>query len=89
VVYAYRGSPSWIFVAVYRPYRSMTYTVELVMSSGRHVRLPALRIDPRTGSTGQTIPIDVHLVSSVRLIGPTPRDVLDAPLPHRENGDPE
>jgi hypothetical protein len=24
VVYAYRGSPSWIFVAVYRPYRSMT-----------------------------------------------------------------
>jgi hypothetical protein len=80
VVYGYRGSPSWIFVAVYRPYRSTAFTVELVMASGRQLRLP-LRIDPDTGSTGQTIPVDLHLVSRVRLVGATARNVLDAELP--------
>jgi hypothetical protein len=82
VVYGYRGSPSWIFVAIYRPYRSTTYTVELAMTSGRRVPLPTLRLDPRTGSAGQAIPVDLHLVSSVRLVGATPGDVLEARLPH-------
>jgi hypothetical protein len=50
------------------------------------VPLPALRLDPRTGSSGRTIPVDLRLVSSVRLIGgvrligAAPGDVLDAQL---------
>jgi hypothetical protein len=88
VVYGYRGSPSWIFVAIYRPYRSTSYTVELAMTSGKRVPLPSLRLDPRTGSAGQAIPVDLHLVSSVRLVGATRGDVLDAQLPHPRSGKP-
>jgi hypothetical protein len=82
VVYGYRGSPSWIFVAIYRPYRSTTYTVELAMTSGRRVPLPSLRLDARTGSAGQAIPVDMHDVSGVRLVGTARGDVLEAQLPH-------
>jgi hypothetical protein len=82
VVYGYRGSPSWIFVAIYRPYRSTPYAVELTMTSGRRVRLASLRLDPRTGSAGQAIPVDLHSVSGVRLVGAARGDVLEARLPH-------
>lgn len=82
VVYGYRGSPSWLFVAIYRPYRATTYGVELRMTSGRRVPLASLRLDPRTGSAGQSIPFDLHDVSSIRLVGAAPGDVLEAQLPH-------
>jgi hypothetical protein len=82
VVYGYRGSPSWIFVAIYRPYRSTAYTTELVTTSGRRVALSSLRLDPRTGSAGQAIPIDLRSVSAVRLVGSAPGDVLQAAMPH-------
>jgi hypothetical protein len=88
VVYGYRGSPSWLFVAIYRPYRSTTYTVELVMTSGKRVPLPTLRLDPRTGSAGQAIPFDLHLVAGVRLVGAAPGDVLEGRLPHTSAGKP-
>ena len=86
VVYGYRGSPSWLFVAIYRPYRSTTYTVELRTTSGQRVPLPSLRLDPRTGSAGQSIPFDLHDVSSIRLVGAGPGDVLEAQLPHARTG---
>jgi hypothetical protein len=82
VVYGYRGKPSWIFVAIYRPYRSTTYAVELAMTSGRRIPLASLRLDPQTGSAGQAIPVDLHSVSSVRLVGAARGDVLEARLPH-------
>jgi anti-sigma factor RsiW len=82
VVYGYRGTPSWIFVAVDRPYRAAGYTVELALTSGRRLPLPSFRIDPRTGSAGQAIPVDLHDVSAVLLIGGTRGEVLQAELPH-------
>jgi hypothetical protein len=82
VVYGYRGMPSWIFVAVDRPYRSAGYTVELALTSGRRVPLPSFRIDPRTGTAGQAIPVDLYDVSAVLLIGGTRGEVLQAELPH-------
>jgi hypothetical protein len=81
VVYGYRGAPSWIFVALYRPYRSEMYDVELVTTAGRRVPL-ALRLDPATGSAGQAIPIDLDRVSAVRLVGPARGDILEADLAH-------
>jgi hypothetical protein len=81
VVYGYRGSPSWIFVALYRPYRSTAYKAEIVTTDGRRVPLSSLRLDARTGSAGRTIPVDLERVAAVRLVGPTPGDVLDAELP--------
>jgi hypothetical protein len=82
VVYGYRGSPSWIFVGTYRPYHSKTYAVELTTTAGRRMPLPTFRLDARTGSAGQAIPIDLGDVSSVRLVGAKRGDVLEAELPH-------
>ena len=82
VVYGYRGSPSWIFVGTYRSYHSKTYAVELTTTAGRRMPLPSFRLDARTGSAGQAIPIDLGDVSSVRLVGAKRGDVLEAELPH-------
>jgi anti-sigma factor RsiW len=82
VVYAYRGATSWIFVVVYGPHRGVPYTAELATTSGRRVALPAFRLDPRTGTSGEAIPVDLGTVASVRLVGPRPGDVLEADLAH-------
>jgi hypothetical protein len=82
IVYAYRGTPSWIFVYVDRAHRSTAYKVELAMTSGKRVPLPSFRLDPATGSAGEAIPVDIHRVAAVRLVGNTGGDVLDAGLPH-------
>jgi hypothetical protein len=83
VAYAYRGSPSWIFVYLYRGHRSERYRPELALTSGRRVPLASLRIDPATGSGGETIAVDLRRVASVLLVGTTPGDVLAADLPRR------
>jgi hypothetical protein len=82
VVYAYRGRTSWIFVVVYGPRRGVPYTAELATTSGRRVTLPSLRLDRRSGTGGEAIPVDLDKVSSVRLVGPDPGDVLEADLTH-------
>jgi hypothetical protein len=87
LVYGYRGRPSWIYVAVDPSYRSTAYDAELVLTSGRRVPLPRLRLDPRTGSGGQAIPVDLHDVATVRLVGSAPGDVLQAGLPHAAEPD--
>jgi hypothetical protein len=81
VAYAYQGVPSWIFVYVDAAHRR-GYDVELAMVSGARVPLPALRIDPETGSAGAALAIAVHDVAAIRLVGREPGDVLDARLPH-------
>lgn len=82
VVYAYRGATSWIFVVVYGPHRAVPYTAELATTSGRRVALPSFRLDPKTGTRGAAIPVDLGTIASVRLVGPKPGDVLEADLVH-------
>jgi hypothetical protein len=84
VVYGYRGTPSWIFVATYEPYHSTAYGAELVTNDGGRVALPSLRLDPRNGSAGRAIPLDLQDVAALRLIGPGRGDVLEAQLTHDE-----
>jgi putative zinc finger protein len=81
LVYGYRGTSSWIYVGLYANHRSERYRVELVLTSGRRVPLPRLRLDPATASGGQAIPVDLRDVGSVRVIGNEPGDVLAAALP--------
>jgi Putative zinc-finger len=83
VVYAYRGAVSWIFVVVYRDHRAIPYKAELATTSGRRVALPEFRLDPKTGTGGEAIPVDLSTVSNVRLVGPGPGDVLEADLSQR------
>jgi hypothetical protein len=82
VVYGYRGRPSWIFLAMYAPYRERGYRAELVTKAGQRVPLGSLRLDQRTGSAGQTIAVDLDDVAAVRLVGSKHDDVLQATLPH-------
>jgi hypothetical protein len=82
VVYAYRGATSWIFVVVYGPHRGVPYTAELATTSGRRVALPSFRLDPKTGTRGEAVPVDLGSIASVRLVGPKPGDVLEADLSH-------
>jgi hypothetical protein len=82
VVYAYRGATSWIFVVVYGPHRGVPYTAELATTSGRRVPLPSFRLDPKTGTRGEAVPVDLGSIASVRLVGPKPGDVLEADLSH-------
>jgi hypothetical protein len=82
VVYAYDGTTSWIFVVVYRNHLDVSYRAELATTSGRRIALPSFRLDPRTGTGGEAIPVDLDEVASVRLVGPSPGDVLEAQLHH-------
>jgi Putative zinc-finger len=82
VVFAYRGTPSWIFVVVERPFRATASGGELVLDGGRRVPLPSLRIDPARGSAGQALPVDLHDVAVVRLGSGSGADALTARLPH-------
>jgi hypothetical protein len=79
VVYAYRGRSSWIYVDLYADRGSADYRVQLSLTSGRRVTLPALRLDPASGSGGQAIPGDLGEVAGVRLVGSG--EVLTATLP--------
>jgi hypothetical protein len=87
VVFGYQGMPSWIFVTVDRPFRARGYMGELVTTSGRRLELPSLRLDPATGSAGQAIPVDLHSIATVRLVGEHRGDVLEAQLPHGRRND--
>jgi len=80
LVYAYRGRPSWIYVALYVDQRQERYRVQLVMRSGRQVDLPRFRLDAATRSGGQAIPVDAGDVASVRLVGSASGEVLAARL---------
>src|SRR6185436_8505831 len=56
------------------------YRTELVLTSGRRVPLPEFRLDPATGSAGQTIPVDLDQVARVELSHPGRTDMLTAAL---------
>jgi hypothetical protein len=82
LVYGYRGTSSWIYVGLYAPDTSGRYRVELTLTTGRHVPLPRLRLDPATGSAGQAIPVDLREVATVRVVDDQSGDVSVARLPH-------
>ena len=80
VAFGYQGDPSWVMVVVDRGHRGGHYAGELVTTSGRRVALRGFRLDPRTGSWGRAIAIDVHEVASVRLVDRERGETLEATL---------
>jgi hypothetical protein len=77
VVFGYEGSPSWLFVTVDREYRDAITTCELVTRDGRTIPLPSMELD-RKGTWGGAIPVNLYKVASVRLLGQTPSQTLQA-----------
>ena len=53
---------------------------ELLTRDGRTIPLPSLELD-RNGSWGGAIPVDLYKVASIRLLGDSPGDILQASFP--------
>ena len=78
-VFAYQGSPSWLFYAVQGRYSSALYKEQITTRSGTTLTLPPFRLI--NGSWGIATPIPVRDIARVTLI-PQPRGpTLQADLP--------
>ena len=80
VVFGYQGRPSWVMVIVDPKHREARYAGELVTDAGRRIPLAEFRLDPRTGSWGRAIPMELHQVASVRLVDREHGGTLEAEL---------
>jgi hypothetical protein len=78
-VFAYQGSPSWLFYVLDGRYRTGVYREQLVTRSGRSVGLPPFRLVSATW--GVAIPVPVRDVAVVRLIRTPGGAPLVAALP--------
>jgi hypothetical protein len=86
VAFGYQGSPSWLFLTIDPEHRGDVKSAELVTKDGRKITIPQLRLD-RGGTWGGAIPTDLYSVQSVRLLGDSPGDVLQASVPAGPEGD--
>lgn len=66
-VFGYQGGPSWLFLTVESPHRAAVRGAEVMTEDGARAPLPAFRLDPKTGSWGRAVPIDIWNVQTVRL----------------------
>jgi Putative zinc-finger len=79
-VFGYEGEPSWVVVTVYEGSRPEPgrYKVEIITAEGERVGVGPIEVTREGGSGGESIPIDFHHVSEVRLLGPGRGNVLQA-----------
>jgi Putative zinc-finger len=82
VAFAYQGSPSWMLVTVDPGHRDQVASAELVTRDRRTIPLPRFDLRP-DGSWGGAIPVALHDVAAIRLLGDRPGQVLEA-APGRE-----
>jgi hypothetical protein len=80
VAFGYEGSPSWVLLSVNPAHRDAVTRGELVTKDGRTIALPSLELD-RNGSWGGAIPVKLYKVDSIRLLGDSPGEVLQASFP--------
>jgi hypothetical protein len=78
IVFAYQGSPSWLFYVLDERYRRGLYREQIVTRSGRTLALPPFRLID--GSWGIATPVPVRDVALVKLTG-QPGPALRATLP--------
>jgi hypothetical protein len=72
-MWAYQGSPSWIFVVVNNAAGApdaASYTVRLTTRDGGHKTLGTMTVQDGSGSWGTTITVPVSQVLTVNLTGP-------------------
>lgn len=79
IVFAYQGSPSWLFYALAGRYAGGLYKEQIVTRSGRTLTLPSFRLV--NGSWGIATPVPVRDIALVELIGQPGGGALKATLP--------
>ena len=67
-VFAYEGSPSWLFVVVSSPSGSGDYAVEVTTHDGRRLPLGTLTVADGRGSFGRALPVALRDIARVRLV---------------------
>ena len=82
VAFGYEGAPSWLLVTVDPRHRAAIARAELVTRDGRTIPLRSLELDPQ-GSWGGAIPVKLYQLASIRLLGESPGEVLQASFPRR------
>ena len=79
IVFAYQGSPSWLFYTLNGRYAGGLYKEQIVTRSGRTLTLPAFR--PVDESWGIATPVPVRDIALVKLIRQSGGTALKATLP--------
>jgi hypothetical protein len=79
VAFGYEGRPSWLFITVNPAHRDDVTRAELLTQGRRTITLRAFELD-RRGSWGGAIPVKLSEVSSIRLLGERPGELLQASL---------
>jgi hypothetical protein len=80
VAFGYEGSPSWVLVTVDPAHRDAVTRGELLTRDGRTIPLPSIELD-RNGSWGGSIPVNLYKLDSIRLLGDSPGEILQASFP--------
>jgi hypothetical protein len=79
IVFAYQGSPSWMFYTLDGRYRSGLYKEQIVTRSGSTLTLPSFRLI--NGTWGIATPLPVRDIALVKLIPQPGGATLTATLP--------
>jgi len=79
IVFAYQGSPSWLFYTLDDSDGDGLYKEQIVTRSGRTLSLPPFKLV--NGSWGIATPVPVRDIAFVRLIGQSRGSALHATLP--------
>jgi hypothetical protein len=80
VAFGYEGSPSWVLLTVDPAHRAAVTRGELTTKDGRTIALPSLELD-RNFSWAGAIPVNLYKVASIRLLGDSPGEILQASFP--------
>lgn len=75
-VFAYQGSPAWLFVTMTAARQSGAYQVVLTTREGREVRLGTMAVRDDRGAWGTTVPVAVHDILVMRFNGPAGQEML-------------
>jgi hypothetical protein len=78
VVFAYRGSPSWLTITVASEHRDSVQGAELVAASGERIRLASFRLVD--GVWGGALPVGLEAAAAVHLLDEDGRSLLIAEL---------
>jgi hypothetical protein len=79
IVFAYQGSPSWLFYSMRAGYGGGTYREQIITRAGRTVALPPFSLV--NGTWGIATPVPVRDIALVKLIPQRPGATLQATLP--------
>lgn len=80
-VFAYEGSPSWVFVLLTGSTDSGTYAVELITREGTNVRLGSVNVADGKGTFGSTLSVSLRDVERIQLVDGGGEGLLTAEFP--------